>query len=234
MKLHGIQITGQGIANCIQKYYPGMIKIAQDTPLYDYVFLFGIRVETCDTSLPDDIIGCIRLRPSLVTGRNEWELLITEATTDPSPLYLKPKVDSKGRPIKWWYDAEAKAKGGTAWVKEGQHLYFLRGKFYGYPSFGPTKPVPVYRWNPSRVGEKFDKNKAIISTSRDTLIHRNWAFQYGNGKGFKDDSAGCQVVKDNKKLFEMEKWAKNHINNYKKNSFTYTLLTKEQFINGHR
>jgi hypothetical protein len=233
MQIHGIEVTGKGIANCIQKYYPGLIKIAEDTPLFDYVFLFGIRVATCDTALPDDIIGCIRFRPNLILGNNSWELLISEATTDPSPKYLNPKFDEKGRPVKWWYDAEAKMKGGTAWVREGQYLYFLRGDYQGYPSFGPAKPVPVYRWNPSRVGEKFDISKAILSTSNDTLIHRNWSFEYGR-KRFFEDSAGCQVVKDNKTLNEMQKWAKRHIQLYKKNSFTYTLLTKEQFINGSR
>jgi hypothetical protein len=146
---------------------------------------------------------------------------------------LNPKFDEKGRPIKWWYDEEAKMKGGTAWVKEGQYIYFLRNNFKGHPAFGPTKPVPVYRWNPSRFGERFDKRKAVLSTSTDTLIHRNWAFEYGNDRFFAD-SAGCQIVKDNKILTEMQKWAKRHIELYKKNSFTYTLLTKDQFINGNQ
>ena len=78
---------------------------------------------------------------------------------------------------------------------------------------------------PKTAGEKFDASKAILSTSVDTLIHRSWASQR-----FAKDSAGCQIFKNNALLKDLAKWADKHISIYKMNSFTYTLLTKQQFV----
>lgn len=264
MKLEGIEINGQNIANAIAKYYPNSINPIINKKLIDYVIIFGIRVETCDTGIPDDYLGAIRLQTSL-TGSVYWEFVLTEGTTDPSPKYLKAKVDKNGKQIHWWFDEEAKSKGGTAWVKEGAHIYYLNNPcnkgpwsifnpepsenrvtsknadcYHNYPSFGPGSIIkdektgkkvltignlPIYRWNPSYAGEKFDASKAKLSDTTSCYIHRSWS-----PEKFTNDSAGCQVFKNNGLLWDLRDWAKTHINLYGNNAFSYILLTKQQFL----
>lgn len=214
MKINNIQITPETIVNCFKKYYPKTINPIIEDSAYDMVLIFGIRVDTCDTSLPDDFLGAIRFQKSFFSDSDYWELIITEGTTDPTPKYLAQTIDR-----------QAKLAGGTAWVKEGQYLYYLTGNYQGYPAFAPAQPIDVYRWMPKYKGETFDKSKAKLSTSPDTLIHRSWA----TGMKLYEDSAGCQVFKNNALLWDLKKWAKEQISMYKKNSFTYTLFTKEQF-----
>lgn len=230
--IDGIEITGDAIANAIRTYYPNSIKIVEQQKLYNYMLIFGIRVSTCDTSIPDDHLGAIRLTSSYI-GNDYWDMILTDGTTDPSPKYLKPKTDLNGNPIQWWFDSEAKLKGGTAWVKEGQYIYYYRGLYHDYPSWGPKTSIPVYRWNPSYPNEKFDASKAVLSDTMSTLIHRNWSLQAGHDK-LVNDSAGCQVFGDNKKLWTMKDWSDLHIKMYKINSFTYSLFTREQFVNANR
>jgi hypothetical protein len=215
MKIENIEINGDSIANAIRKYYPNYIKLVESQSLYNYVLIFGIRVDTCDTGLPDDFLGAIRLEKSLITGDDYWNFILTNGTTDPSPDYLVKTIDNAAR-----------LAGGTAWVKEGQYIYYkLNGGYKGYPAFAPKDTIKVYRWMPSKSGELFDPSKAKLSTSVDTLIHRSWA----SGR-FTKDSAGCQVFKNNSLLKDLAEWADKHISIYKMNSFTYTLLTKKQFI----
>jgi hypothetical protein len=217
MKIDNIELSAVNIVKAIKTYYPSIIDLVQQQNLYEYLLLFGIRVSTCNTAIPDDILGGLRLEKSLVSGRPFWNMIITEASVDPSPYYLKNKIDRS-------------AKDGTAWVKEGQYLYKLRDKLRGgYPVFAPIQATAVYRWMPRYEGEKFDPKKAKLGTSIDTLIHRS----YGTKEYYKD-SAGCQIFKNNGLLWDLQKWAKNHIQKYQKqNSFTYTLLTKEQFVNAN-
>lgn len=214
MKIEGINIDGLSIARAIKKYYPDYINLVESKNLFNYVLLFGIRYSTCDTSLPDDFIGGIRLQKGFFTGNPYWEILISNGTTDPTPKYLAQTIDK-----------EARLAGGTAWVKEGQYVYYYYGNYQKYPAFAPKTKVQVYRWMPSYKGEKFDPKKAKLSTSIDTMIHRTWRKE----KLF-EDSAGCQSVLNNGLLIDLAKWAKTHISMYKQNSFTYTLLTKEQFV----
>lgn len=132
--------------------------------------------------------------------------------------------------------------GGTAWVAEGQYIYGLGPKYFGYPSFVPLKPVKVYRWKPTQaqikdakakkieLSAEFEKAKEkgqiIIGTSDSVFIHRTWT-----PNSLYKDSAGCQVFANNGSLVTLTNWAIEHKNIYKKNSFSYTLLTKEDFIN---
>jgi hypothetical protein len=218
MKIEGIEINGDSIANAIRKYYPSYINLVESQQLFNYVLIFGIRVSTCDTSIPDDFLGAIRLEKSLITGDTYWNYVITEGTTDPSPYYLATTIDK-----------QARLAGGTAWVKEGQYIYFLRGNYDGFPAFAPKTTVDVYRWMPSYSGDLFNISKAKLSKSSDTLIHRSWATEK-----FYKDSAGCQVFKNNSTLIELKNWAKNHIKKYKINSFTYTLLTSNQFVSANK
>jgi hypothetical protein len=237
MKIENIPINGNTIARAItQNYFPpnGNINLNAiiTNKLYNYLVLFGIRVETCDTSMPDDLIGGIRLRKAFfgsILGGDYWEICVSNGSTDPSPYWLSNPMTDAAR------------YGGTAWVKEGQYLYAKSVDYYGYPSFAPLKPINVYRWTPTKdqikdakankinLSSQFEIEKSIgkvtESTSSDTLIHRTWS-----NKLYKD-SAGCQVFGDNKDLITISKWANEHIKLYKKNSFSYTLLTKDQFIN---
>jgi len=217
MKIENIEINGESISNAIRKFYPDYINLVESQQLFNYVLIFGIRVDTCDTGLPDDYIGAIRLEKSIVTGNAYWNYILTNGSTDPSPYYIE-------NPLK-----VAKVAGGTAWVKEGQYIYYkMDGGYMGFPAFHPKDPIKVYRWNPKTPGEKFNASKAILGTSPDTLIHRSWA-----SERFSNDSAGCQIFKNNALLKDLASWADVHIKMYKLNSFTYTLLTKEQFVKGN-
>jgi len=215
LTIEGKTVTAQGIANALFKYYPSEIQTVINTKLYGYVMIFGIRVETCDTSAPDDFIGAIRFKWSPF-GDDNWELLISNATVDPSPYYLSNPM------------SDAKSAGGTAWVKEGQYLFYSMGIWKGEPAFAPVKPIDVYRWNPKFEGEEFSAAKAVLSKSPDTLIHRSWS----RDKMY-NDSAGCQVFKDNSKLELLNKWAMQHKKSKYGNYFSYTLFTKEQFLSAN-
>jgi len=231
VQINKIKITGETIANAIDKNYPtGIINMAaiKKNKLYNYLVLWGVRVATCDTSMPDDAIGGMRLKKDFF-GNDYWEIIFSEGTTDPTPYWLQNPM------------SDAKAYGGTAWVAEGQYLYSKGyGNFKGYPFFAPINPVKVYRWTPNATQISLSKNNQLalsnafesmknlgqvkISDSLSVLIHRSWS-----PKNLYKDSAGCQVFADNGALTKLTKWASEHIKIYGKNSFAYTLLTKEQF-----
>lgn len=232
MKIEGFDITGQGIANAIDRTYPtGNINLSaiQKNKWYNYLVLWAIRVSTCNTSMPDDVIGGIRLKKDIY-GNDYWDILYSDASTDPSPYWLMNPM------------SDARLYGGTAWVAEGQYIYGLGPKYFGYPSFVPLKPVKVYRWKPTQaqikdakakkieLSAEFEKAKEkgqiIIGTSDSVFIHRTWT-----PNSLYKDSAGCQVFANNGSLVTLTNWAIEHKNIYKKNSFSYTLLTKEDFIN---
>jgi hypothetical protein len=218
MTIDNIEITADSIRNSIEFYYPNTLSIIEDKELYYYMALFGIRVSTCDTGLPDDFLGAIRFVPNKFSSGGYWEMILSDGTTDPSPKWLAKL-----------YDNEARLKGGTAWVKEGQYVYKRYGNFKGYPAFMPVGNIKVYRWNQKKPGEQFDKSKAMLSDSSSTLIHRSWATTR-----FSSDSAGCQVFKNNGLLRDIDNWAITHNSqkNYPK-QYTYTLLSKNEFVNAN-
>jgi len=225
----GISINAATLANCYKMYYPESYNRLVQKNKFHYLELWGIRMSTCDTSLPDDYLGGVR-----VNNLNFLEIITAAASTDPTPKYVQTPVDSM-----------AAAAGGTAYVKEGQHTYNYIGKnhktFRPYPAFCPTKPMPVYRWNPSAQDIKTAKEKKLplssffdaalkagrvkLSTSADTCIHRAWS-----SKKLHADSAGCQVFADLNTLETLGVWANAHIKKGYGNFFVYTLFTKEQFI----
>jgi len=232
-KIGGIDVNSDTITNCYKRYYPATYKIMQDN-LYHYLHLFGIRISTCDTSIPDDIVGGLRVGN---LGFNE--IVISEASTDPSPKTLVTL-----------HDKEAISKGGTAFMMPGQYDYSYNGtnhkKWKPLPSFCPTRPVRVYRWMPSKESVAAWKNGAgkplselfesavksglvKISTSSDTCIHRAWSKQK-----LYADSAGCQVLSDPIALRKLGTWASDHIRKKYKNIFVYTLFTAEQFIQANK
>lgn len=232
--INGIPVNATTIKNCYKKFYPSTYKLLIEENLFHYLHLWGIRVATSDTSLPDDYIGGMR-----INNLNFLEIVSSKGSTDPSPKSLITL-----------HDNEAKLKGGTAFVAEGQYTYTYMGSnfkvFSPLPSFCPTKPTKVYRWNPSASDIKawndgkgkplstlFDlalKNKKVtISTSSDTCIHRTWAKQQ-----LWNDSAGCQVLTDDSTLRTLGKWAVEHQRKKFGNSFIYTLFTKQQFITANQ
>jgi hypothetical protein len=234
MKISGISLEGDTIVKAIMSTYPkGKINIDAilKNKLYNYVFLFGVRVATCNTGIPDDAIGGIRLKKGIL-GYDYWETIYSEATTDPSPYWLSNPM------------SDAANNGGTAWVKEGQWSYGMGGNFLGHPSFRPKENISVYRWKPTKtqiydskknntpLSIDFEKAKQSgqvkISDSLDVLIHRSWT-----PNSLYKDSAGCQVFANNGALDTLYGWAMKHYSIFKKNDFVYTLLTKEEFVNSN-
>jgi len=231
--INGLSITPKAIENCYLTYYPDTYKKIADANLFHYLHIWGVRGSSCDTSLPDDILGGLR-----INNFNFTEVITSKASTEPSPKYL---IDL--------HDAEARAKGGSAFVMEGQYVFRYMGSnngvFRPLPSFCPIQPVKVYRWtpSPSQIAEwkggkgtplsaHFEQDvkdgRVAISTSSDTCIHRTW----GKEKLW-NDSAGCQVITDDDTLRTLGQWASDHIKKQYGNAFTYTLFTKEQFLNAN-
>jgi len=230
MLIEKIPVNGETVANAIMATYPnGKINLDEikKNKLYNYVVLYGVRLETCDTGLMDDAIGGIRLRQALTPLADDyWEIINSNATTDPTPYWLINSTD----PIP--------AKYGTAWTVEGQYRFYPAGNFKGYPSFRPVDPIPVYRWKPSKdeikrltksgkpLSSGFEAAKErgevkIISPTTTILIHRSWGSSSKN-------SAGCQVFADNGALTRLYSWGLLH-NKLYKTPMIYTLLTKNQF-----
>lgn len=228
--IEGIDITGTSIANCYKMFYPSTYNQMVKDNLFEYLHLWGIRVSTCDTSLPDDLVGGL-----VINNFNFFEAYVSKASTEPSPQFLAQS-----------YDAEARLKGGAAFVMEGQYLFRYMGTKFGafkpLPSFCPVRPMKVYRWMPSSqeikawnkgkgtpLSSLFEKavreKKVKISTSTDTCIHRTWS-----KNKLWNDSAGCQVLTDDNTLRMLGTLAVRHQKKGYGNSFTYTLFTKEQFM----
>lgn len=197
------KVDTDSVVAAMRSYYPDSINRIEQNKWYNYILLFGIRVDICDTSKADDVIGCIWLN-----GLGVWSSLIFAASTDPSPGYVE-------KPL-----AQAAKAGGTAWIKEGQYNYFFAEKVKGYPGFKPLQPIPVYRMP---AGQGLDVTKATLSNALDTHIHRSWGVV-----SFKKDSAGCQILKNTSDLDKLAVMAREHIKKYRINSFIYTLFTKSQ------
>lgn len=231
--VNGITISATTITNCYKEYYPETYAIIQEN-LFDYLHLWGIRVSTCDTSIPDDLVGGLH-----VNNLNFAEIVVSKASTEPSP-----------KTIVKLHDQEAIMKGGAAFIKEGQYTYYYVGtghrKWKPLPAFCPTRPVTVWRWKPTQaeikrwnggkgvpISDLFESavktGLAKTSTSSDTCIHRAWSKEK-----LWADSAGCQVLTDDESLRTLGKWANAHINKKYKNIFTYTLFTAEQFVKANK
>jgi hypothetical protein len=153
LAIDNIQLNGYNVAKAIKAKYPETIDLVVNNKLYGYLLLFGIRVSNCDTGMPDDFLGGIVYKKGL-TGNDYWDIIVTNASVDPSPKFVQPNV---------YFDDEARNAGGTAWVKEGQYIYYLakpcrKGNgntnyadcYFSYPAFGPLEAVQIYRWNPKR------------------------------------------------------------------------------------
>lgn len=234
MIIEGITVNSDTIVKTYKRFYPSFWSDLEKANNFHYLNLWGIRVSTCDTSLPDDLVGGIR-----VNNFNFYETVVSKASTEPSP-----------RNIAELYDAEARAKGGAAFMAEGQYLYRYMGtnfkKFKPLPSFCPITPTKVYRWQPTQAeikawnngkgrplsssfADALKRGAVKISTSTDTCIHKTWAKEKLMG-----DSAGCQVLTDDTSLKTLGSWATSHINKGYGKIFTYTLFTKEQFLTANR
>jgi len=225
----GIDINSTTMANCYKMFYPNTYNRLVQKNRFHYLELWGIRMSTCDTSLPDDYLGGIR-----INNFNFLEIITAAASTDPTPKYVATPVNSGARQA-----------GGTAYVKEGQHTYAYIGKNHKdwrpYPAFCPTRPMPVYRWNPTAQEVSEAKSRKLplstffdaalkagrvkVSTSADTCIHRAWSKTKLHA-----DSAGCQVFADLNTLETLGGWANAHIKKGYGNFFVYTLFTKQQFL----
>lgn len=230
--VEGININGTSIANCYRKFYPETYKQIQDFNLFHYLHLWGIRVSSCNSSTPDDLVGGLR-----VNNFNVLEAIASQASTEPSPYFITNPL------------SDAKKLGGAAFMVEGQNTYRYNGRKHSmwkpYPSFCPTKAVKVYRWSPSveelkalnaakkPISEGFEEAKkrgrVKISTSPDTCIHRAWS----KDKFYKD-SAGCQIIPDYDTLNIIGDWAEAHIKKKYGNIFVYTLFTKDQFVSANK
>jgi hypothetical protein len=235
--INGIKITSFSIKRCYEKFYKqSTFPLIDNKNYFHYLHLFGIRTSTADSSQPDDFLGGFR-----VTNINLYESIVGKASLEPSPTNLTR-----------FFDAEARAKGGAAFVREGQHFYRYMGRNFRnwkpYPSFCPSQNTKVYRYLPEQpvidawkktgkpplsAGFQPELNKlkqgrpsrVKLSDSTDTCIHRSW------GKTrFTNDSAGCQITPEYDVLNRLGTWAEEHIKKRYGNAFTYTVFTKEQFI----
>lgn len=231
MKIDNIPVTSDTLIKTYKKYYPAYFKQITDANKFHYLMLWGIRVSTCDTSLPDDIVGGLR-----INNFNFFESVVSTASTEPSPSWIANPM------------SDARRLGGTAFVKDGQYAYRYMGKrhsqFAPYPSFCPIKPMDVYRFTPTQaevndwkrnkipLSKAFEQavksGRAIVSKSPDTCIHRSW----GKERLF-NDSAGCQILTNYDALNTIGTWADSHIKKKYGNSFIYTLFTKEQFVDAN-
>lgn len=202
--LSNFKVDTDSIVAAMKAYYPASINPVEQNKWYNYILLFGVRIEICDTSKADDVIGCIWMNALGV-----WNSLIFAASTDPSPDYIEKP------------EASAAKVGGTAWVMEGQYTYYL-STFKGSPAFKPLKAVPVYRMP---AGEGLDVATATVGSSIDTFIHRSWGTV-----AFSNDSAGCNILKNTGDLDKLAVMAREHQKKYPvpRNSFIYTLFTKAQ------
>lgn len=194
-EIDGIPITAETIANTYSKYYPTQFAASSK---YNFVNLFGIRVSTSDTSKLDDFVGAIKLS-SGYTSLDGYEMLVCKASTEPSPLYIaKP------------FDYESKTKGGAAFLKEGQHIYYFISPRSAKPSwsdygrncaFCPTNAVPVYRFKPTQNDinlyyQNKKSNKPSISKNFEkNLIYANTAKKNNNAVPFLSTSGDTCIHK---------------------------------------
>jgi hypothetical protein len=180
-----IEVNARTLTNAYQMFYPATWNQLSSQNLFHYLHLFGIRVSTDDPFAADDIVGGLR-----ITNANVYELANSRATVEPGTSALAQL-----------YDSEARARGGAAYMKEGQNAYYLLPrrnpkkfnkndlsgwelfvnrrphKFTPHAFFCPLKPVPVYGWRPD----------AIVRT---TKSQKDWLKSHTIGsklyKGFKD------------------------------------------------
>lgn len=242
--IDNIPITAETIANTYKKYYPTQFAA---TSKYNLVNLFGIRVSTSDTSQLDDYLGAIKLSSGYST-LDTYEIVVCRASLEPAPMWIsKP------------FDAEAKSKGGAAFLKEGQHIYTYRSPRDSKPSwtdggrncsFCPSTPAQVYRWKPTTTEINLWRQKKqplsanfereLSTARRNNFLNspvflstsRDTCIHKAWGTTLSTDSAGCQVIHPNDlpTFRTICSWAQQHLNKKYGNSFTYTLFTKEQFV----
>ena len=139
-----------------------------------------------------------------------WNIFAFPATTDPGLYYRQESINVKG----------------TAIVKPGQYRGMWRiGKHRGYKALQQVKPVTVYRDADRNnkldvTGQKEEKGLFGINGHRSnahkpsTSVHK-W-------------SAGCQVLQDPDHFAFLLKLCERAAEKFG-NSFTYTLLTENDF-----
>jgi hypothetical protein len=165
--------------------------------------LFGIRTVNDDANAFNDIVGVMYLY------KGEWVCLQFPATTDPGLYWRENPMNVKG----------------TAILKPGQYRGSHKvGTHKGYVALQQKKPLTVFRDADGDSELDFDvpEQEGIFGIN----IHR--ASSKRASTQVDKWSAGCQVIADPihfDMLMELcqaaaEKWG---------NSFTYTLLTEEDF-----
>jgi hypothetical protein len=185
-----IEVTASSLINTYKAYYPKTWEQISSQNLFHYVHLFGIRASTDNAFAADDIVGALR-----ITNANYYEIANSRATTEPGTKALAEL-----------YDAEARRRGGAAYMKEGQHAYSLiprrastrnipadrsgfvawsrdsrgrsvRHRFSPHAFFCPINPVPVYGWRP---------NAVVRTTKNETEWLKTQNIGGKTYKGFKD------------------------------------------------
>jgi hypothetical protein len=165
----GYEVTPTTIINAYKKYYPKTWDTIASQNKFHFLHLFGIRVSTDNPFVADDIVGGLR-----ITNLNYYEYAISRATTEPGTGALASL-----------YDAEARARGGAAYMKEGQYIYKLlprrsaryfnptdksgwiftgKHKFEKHAFFCPISPVSVYGWRPDAVVRNSKKETEWLTT----------------------------------------------------------------------
>ena len=167
--------------------------------------LIGIRASELDTNTFNDVI-C-----ALFKVNGEFVVFTFDATTDPGGYYLNNPINDLG----------------TAIVKPGQYRGLWKlGEHQGkYKALVQKGPVTLYRDN--NKDKKVDEGEEQTTSSAGINLHR----ANGSYKSLQVGkwSAGCQVLADpfdfDLLLSLCEKCAQQW-----GNSFTYTLLTEDEYL----
>ena len=166
--------------------------------------LFGIRTADNRANSFNDIVGVMYM----YDGR--WNSFCFPATTDPGLYWREHPMNVDG----------------TAILKPGQYRGAYKvGEHKGYPALQQLSPLSVYR--DSNKDNILDMDESTVQKGMFGInIHR--ASSHRGSTQVDKWSAGCQVLQDPLQFEFLMSLAKKAANIFG-NSFTYTLLTEDDF-----
>lgn len=166
--------------------------------------IFGIRTNDLKSNSFNDLIGVMYLFDG------KWNSFCFPATTDPGMYWRENPMNVDG----------------TAILVPGQYRGAYKiGKHKGYSALQQQKPLKIYR--DSNKDDTLDMNSDSIKEGMYGInIHR--ASQANLSTKVNKWSAGCQVIQDPLQFEFLMSLARKASKIYG-NSFTYTLLTEDDF-----
>lgn len=183
--------------------------------------IIGVRRETSKSNEFDDL-----LLVAYRDDRSAWQLKEYKITTDPGKPWLLKPMDPAGTAVM--------VPGQYA----GAYAIGLHGRSFASGPYKALEQVaPIAYVRDGNKDEKIDVSlyrdpakaaKAIFWGILKTNIHR--ASKWAPVRTVETYSAGCQVFQDPKAFEEFLALCERSRANFKKNSFTYTLLEERDFI----